>query len=294
MAQNEVKAEPNLSRIIFETWLIIAPLVRSLTMTAFLFNLQSGRWTKGDLRHLIHFNHVVRQVTYNDNTDDFSVVVKSLVEDKDIPVQKFNYLIVATGHFSVPSVPSFPGIQEFPGRVMHSHDFRNAYQFQGQTLLVVGSSYSAEDIALQNLKYGAKRIICSYKTRPMGFKWPTEITERPLLTKIEGKTVHFKDGTTADVDAIILCTGYYFHFPFLEERLRLKTRNILYPAGMYKNVLWTEAGKNKFFYIGMQNQVYSFTMFDAQAKWTVNCITGELKLPDKEAMEEDIAKWIAK
>ena len=101
-------------------------------MTAFLFNLQSGRWTKGDFRHLIHFNHVVRQVTYNDNTDDFSVVVKSLVEDKDLPVQKFDYLIVATGHFSVPNVPFFPGIEEFPGRVMHSHDFRNAYQFQGQ------------------------------------------------------------------------------------------------------------------------------------------------------------------
>lgn len=259
-----------------------------------LFDYLKGRWTKGDLRHWVRFNHVVRQVTYNDNTDDFSVVVKSLAEDKDLPVQKFDYLIVATGHFSVPSVPSFPGIEEFPGRVMHSHDFRNAYQFQGQTLLVVGSSYSAEDIALQNLKYGAKKIICSYKTRPMGFKWPPEITERPLLTKIEGKTIHFKDGTTADVDAIILCTGYYFHFPFLEERLRLKAKNILYPAGMYKNVLWTEAGNNKFFYIGMQDQYYTYTMFDAQAKWTVNCITGELKLPDKEAMRKDVEKWIAK
>ena len=37
----------------------------------------------------------------------------------------------------------------------------------------------------------------------MGFKWPKEITERPLLTKIVGKTCHFADGTTADVDAII-------------------------------------------------------------------------------------------
>ena len=268
-------------------------LARNLTIFL-LLNLLSGRWTKGDLRHWIRFNHAVRQVTYNDDTDDFSVVVKSLVEDKDLPVQKFDYLIVATGHFSVPNVPFFPGIEEFPGRVMHSHDFRNAYQFQGQTLLVVGSSYSAEDIALQNLKYGAKKIICSYKTRPMGFKWPPEITERPLVTKIVGKTVHFKDGTTADVDAIILCTGYYFHFPFLEERLRLKARNILYPAGMYKNVLWTEAGNNKFFYIGMQDQYYTYTMFDAQAKWTVNCITGELKLPDKEAMKKDIEKWIAK
>ena len=37
----------------------------------------------------------------------------------------------------------------------------------------------------------------------MGFNWPKEITERPLLTKIVGKTCHFADGTTADVDAII-------------------------------------------------------------------------------------------
>ncbi|XP_022796803.1 flavin-containing monooxygenase FMO GS-OX3-like [Stylophora pistillata] len=259
-----------------------------------LYDYLKGRWTKGNLRHWIRFNHVVRQVTYDDDTDDFSVVVKSLVEDKDLPVQKYDYLIVASGHFSVPNVPFFPGIEQFPGRVMHSHDFRNAYQFQGQTLLVAGSSSSAQDIAIQNLKCGAKKIICCYKTRPMGFKWPPEITERPLLTKIESKTVHFRDGTTADVDAIILCTGYLFHFPFLEERLRLKAKNILYPAGMYKNVLWTEAGNNKFFYIGMQNQYYTFTMFDAQAKWTVNCITGELKLPDQEAMKKDLEKWIAK
>ena len=233
-------------------------------------------------------------MTYNDDTDDFSVVTKNLVDDKDLSKEKFDYVIVATGHFSVPSVPSFPGIHEFPGRVMHSHDFRNAYQFQGQTLLVVGASYSAEDIAMQTLKYGAKKIICCYRTKPMGFKWPPQISERQLLTKIEGKTVHFKDGTTADVDAIIFCTGYHFYFPFLEERLRLKAKNILYPSGMYKNVLWTKAGNNRLFYMGMQDQYYTYTMFDAQAKWAVNCITGEIKLPDKEAMEKDMEKWIAR
>ena len=33
----------------------------------------------------------------------------------------------------------------------------------------------------------------------MGFHWPKEITERPLLTKVVGSTVHFKDGSTAEV-----------------------------------------------------------------------------------------------
>ena len=42
---------------------------------------------------------------------------------------------------------------------MHSHDFRDAAEFKGRRLLVVGSSYSAEDIAIQVIKYGAKDVI---------------------------------------------------------------------------------------------------------------------------------------
>ena len=71
----------------------------------------------------------------------------------------------------------------------------------------VGSSYSAEDLALQTVKYGAKHVICTYRTQPMGFKWPSTIEERPIFTHVAGKTVHFSDGTTAEIDAIMFCTG---------------------------------------------------------------------------------------
>ena len=37
------------------------------------------------------------------------------------------------------------------------------------------------------------------------------------LDKLEGKKATFKDGHTQDVDAIILCSGYLHHFPFLEK-----------------------------------------------------------------------------
>ena len=130
----------------------------------------SGRWTKGDLRPWIRFNHVVRQVTFNDATNDFSVVVKNLPEDKVLPVERFDYIIVAVGHFSAPNVPHFPGMDQFPGRVIHSHDFRDASQFKDKRVLVVGSSYSAEDIALQCLKYGAKNIICTWENKTDGFQ----------------------------------------------------------------------------------------------------------------------------
>ena len=49
----------------------------------------------------------------------------------------------------MPHIPDFPGIERFPGRVLHAHDFRDKNEFSGKTLLLIGSSYSAEDIALQ-------------------------------------------------------------------------------------------------------------------------------------------------
>lgn len=259
-----------------------------------LYDYLRGRWNKNNLRSWIRFNHVVRQVTYNDATDDFTVVVKNLPEDRVLPAERFDYIIVATGHFSVPFLPDFPGIDRFPGRVIHSHDFKSASHFNGKRVLVVGSGLSAEDIALQCLKYGADNIVCTWKTKPMGFKWPSQITERPLITKIESNTVHFTDGTTAEIDDIILCTGYQYSFPFMEERLRLKSPNVLYPEGLYKAILWTSGGNNKVLYIGALNEYYTFTLFDAQARWAVNCITGEIKLPNQEAMESDMQTWIAR
>ena len=62
----------------------------------------------------------------------------------------------------------------------------------------------------------------------------------------------------------------------------------------YKSILWTRGGNNKVLYIGILNQIYSFTMFDVQAKWVVNYIMGELKLPDKQEMESDSRKWITR
>jgi trimethylamine monooxygenase len=108
---------------------------------------------------------------------------------------------------------------------MHSHDFRDALEFKGQTVLLVGSSYSAEDLALQCIKYGAKEVVCTYRNNPMGYKWPAKISERPLLTRLAGPTAHFKDGSTKDFDTIIMCTGYMHHYPYMGEDIRMKGKN---------------------------------------------------------------------
>jgi trimethylamine monooxygenase len=247
-----------------------------------------GRVQKSDTRKFIRFRSPVRDVTYSDETGRFTVTVRDLTNDC-LYSEVFDYVIVASGHFSTPNTPYFPGLEKFPGRVLHAHDFRDAAEFAGKRVLCVGSSYSAEDIGTQCYKYGATEITFSYRTRPMGFAFPDAFQEVPLLLKVEGKTAHFKDGTSKEVDAIILCTGYQHHFPFLPDNLRLKTRNRLWPLGIYKGVMWEE--NPKLIYLGMQDQYYTFNMFDAQAWYARDVILGHITLPSLEEMRADSAAW---
>jgi len=259
-----------------------------------LFDYLKGRWNKEDVQKYIQFSTTVRDVVYNKATDDFTVSVKDLKRDVVKDGERFDYVVVASGHYSVPHVPSFPGVDKFPGRVMHAHDFRDANEFKGKKLLLIGSSYSAEDIALQCLKYGASKIICTWRTKPMGFKWPKEVEERPLVQRFDGNVATFKDGSTAELDAVMFCTGYLHSYPFLRDDLRQKSKNLFYPAGLYKGIVWTAGGNNKLLYLGAQDQYYTYTMFDSCAMWILKLIEGEIELPSKEVMEADWKKWVAR
>jgi trimethylamine monooxygenase len=123
----------------------------------------------------------------------------------------------------------------------------------------------------------------------MDFPWPAGIDEVPLLSKVDGHTAHFADGTARDVDAIVLCTGYQHSFGFISDELRLRTANVLYPDNLYKGVFWL--GNPDLMYLGMQDQYYTFTMFDAQAWYARDYVLGRIPLPSRDEMAADIAKW---
>ena len=133
-----------------------------------LFDYIKGRIDKSGVRDWIEFNTTVRRVTYDANAGNagaFSVTTSCEGKEK---TELFDYVMVASGHFSTPNVPEFPGFEKFEGRILHAHDFRDALEFAGKDILVIGTSYSAEDIASQCYKYGVKSVTCSWRTAPMG------------------------------------------------------------------------------------------------------------------------------
>lgn len=263
--------------------------IASYPPRAVLFDYIQGRVEKAGVRDWIKFNHAVRDVQFDKGM--FTVTVKDLVNDR-LVVEEFDHVIVANGHFSTPNVPHFDGFEKFPGRVLHAHDFRDAVEFKDKDILIIGTSYSAEDIGSQCWKYGCKSVTVSHRTAAMGYDWPDNWQEVPLLTHMDGTTAHFKDGTSKVVDAVILCTGYQHHFPFLPDGLRLKTANRLATADLYKGVAFVD--NPALFYLGMQDQWFTFNMFDAQAWWARDVIMGKIALPDDATMRADVVDRIAR
>ena len=247
---------------------------------AVLLDYIEGRVKKANVRPWIRFRTPVRSVTFDNASQKFTVTVHDLVKDHTYS-EEFDDVVVASGHFSTPNVPEFPGFSTFNGRILHAHDFRDAREFAGKDILIVGTSYSAEDIGSQCWKYGCKSVTVSHRTAAMGYDWPDNWTEVPLLQRVDGNTATYKDGTTGHVDTIILCTGYLHHFPFLPDGLRLRTKNRLATADLYRGVAWVK--NPKLFYLGMQDQWYTFNMFDAQAWYVRDVIMGRLAVPASEA-----------
>lgn len=254
-----------------------------------LFDYIQGRIKKSKARDYIRFNTTVRWVSYDEDSKKFTVVLDDLKIDKTY-TEEFDYLVVASGHFSTPNMPYFKGIENFPGNVIHAHDFRGADQFKDQNLLLIGSSYSAEDIGVQCYKHGANSVTLSYRSNPIGLDWPDGIEELPLVTHFNDNTAHFKNGETREFDAVIMCTGYQHKFPFLPDELRLKTKNNLYPDHLYKGVFFNTLPQ--LMYLGMQDQYYTFNMFDAQAWVTRDFMMGALPLPSEAERRVDMDKWL--
>ena len=254
-----------------------------------LFDYIEGRIKKTEVRDWIKFSTAVKNVEQSDG--GFAVTTCDLTTSKT-NVGYFDHVIVCSGHFSTPNMPSFDGFERFPGRILHAHDFRDATEFQGKDVLLIGTSYSAEDIGSQCWKYGAKSITVSHRTAAMGYDWPANWEEVPLLTKVDGQTAYFKDGSSKTIDAIILCTGYLHYFPFMEDKLRLVTANRLATADLYKGVAFIN--NPKIHYIGMQDQWFTFNMFDAQAWWSRDVIMGRIDLPTQEVMISDVNDRVAR
>ena len=59
-------------------------------------------------------------------------------------------------HHSVPYLPDIEGQESFPGEILHSHDYRCPLKYENQTVIVLGTGPSGQDISADLSPHAAK------------------------------------------------------------------------------------------------------------------------------------------
>lgn len=111
------------------------------------------------------------------------------------------------------------------------------------------------------------------------------IVAKPGIASIEGETVHFTDGTTAEVDVLIAGTGYQVHLPFLPDDLAVTRGRDL---DLYRRIVIP--GVNNLWLIGFFNVSggANIPVLDLQARWVTAAIAGRVALPSPDEMRAEI------
>ena len=72
--------------------------------------------------------------------------VKWTKDDKE-KTADFEYLIIACGFFSDPYIPPIPGLETFPGTVIHSTAYSSPEPFRDKNVAIIGGSLSSVEVA---------------------------------------------------------------------------------------------------------------------------------------------------
>jgi dimethylaniline monooxygenase (N-oxide forming) len=75
--------------------------------------------------------------------------------------ETFRYVVVASGRFNKPFIPSLPGLESFSGLggVIHGFQYKDPASFRGKWVLIAGCANSALEIASDLAMLGASRVV---------------------------------------------------------------------------------------------------------------------------------------
>ncbi|KAG6461785.1 hypothetical protein O3G_MSEX012857 [Manduca sexta] len=230
----------------------------------------------------IKFNHHVQLVIpkAGPSGELWDVTFKDMTTNIS-ETREYDYVFVCNGHYNTPFIPSIPGLKEFEGDVMHSHDYRVPEIFTGKRVLVVGAGPSGMDIALEITSVTEKVILSHHLKEQPKTVFPDNLVQKPDVARIEGSKVYFVDGSEDVIDVVFLCTGYLYNFPFLHKSCGIVVEdNCVEP--LYKHLV--NIHHPSMCFIGVPYYVCAFSMFDLQVRYYVRSMNGTFDLPSSEEM----------
>lgn len=200
--------------------------------------------------------------------------------------EMFDSVFICSGHYSDPHIPDIPGLENFKGKVLHSHSYKYPEPFSGQSVVILGAKASGLDISTELSKVGAQ-VILSHGRPRLTFPLPPGIRESSSVVSVdEDGSIHFQDGSVTFADVLIFCTGYNFKYPYLDaSQLGLEiTDHVISPLYHY---LMPPAFPSLFF-IGICKMICPFPTFNCQVQYALAVLDGTVSVPSRARMEDEV------
>ncbi|CAN7937600.1 unnamed protein product [Ixodes hexagonus] len=135
----------------------------------------------------VRTRHAVRDVRPakdHSRTGRWLVTVEDL-SSSQVTRSAFDAVMVCVGHHAYPHRPSLPGMDQFRGRVQHTHAVKDCDSFRGRRLLVVGTGNSGMDVATEASLFAHKVYLSTrrgswvlHRVAPNGLPMDTVIQRR--------------------------------------------------------------------------------------------------------------------
>lgn len=215
---------------------------------------------------------------------------KWLVAAESGEEETFDAVIVCNGHYAKPRIPEIPGMDDFQGLLMHSHNYRVPDPFKGKRVALFGAAASALDLSLEINQVAKEVYWCAEEHADIDVGG--EIQRCGAPRQFDGKNLNLNSGVVIEgLDVFIFATGYHYEFPFLEKGIIDVVDNWVHP--LYKELIPPVHPTIAF--IGLPYAVIPFPLFEIQAKWFTRMLAERFKFPSQQDMKtwcDEKATWL--
>ena len=250
-----------------------------------------------DIKHMIKFGTEITSVGVNprgpDGSDEWTIENRNLGTGS-IEVENYDAVVVANGHYTVPSVPDIKGVQQwntaYPGSIIHSKAYRRPEDYIGKKVLVIGNSASGLDIAFQigqRCKQPvllSSRSVSAFGSAPKA-AWRKDVDEvvEFLDPQEAHRAIRLASGSIEpDIDNVVFCTGYFYSYPFLKDIAPPVISNGLRTKNTYEHLFNIYHPSLVFPVINLK--VVPFPLAENQAAVVARVWSGRLSLPSGDEM----------
>ncbi|DBA84429.1 TPA: hypothetical protein ACH3X1_006062 [Trebouxia sp. C0004] len=204
----------------------------------------------------------------------------------------FDAVLVCVGNYHQPNLPEIKGMDDFEGLQMHAHNYRSSSIFAGMLVIVVGASFSGEELA-RAIADVASQVFHSARSFQQSTPRDT-ITRVAMLTELSSAGIaSFQDGTQiANIDAVVYCTGYQYAYPFLEGT-GLVTSHDMRVDPLWQHIFPPNVAPTLSF-VGLIWKSLRNPQFELQSKLVARVLSGRAQLPSRPQMVQDVADFYQK